>query len=310
MATVLDGEGTQRGAVANAPAGSRAAAWLRLCRPRQWTKNALVLAAPAAAGTLTEPEVLGQTVVALVAFCLAASATYMLNDARDVAADRRHPVKRRRPVAAGLVSVTAAERAAVAMAIAAVGLSALARPELMAVVGGYLALTAVYSVRLKHEPVLDITAVASGFFLRAVAGGVASTTPLSSWFVIVTAFGSLYVVAGKRFAEVLQFGTGRGEVRRSLDGYTAGYLTHVIAVAAGVAIVGYCLWSFEGGADGTPSLAAKLSIVPFVVGMLRYGLIIDRGLAAEPEEILLRDRELQLTALVWAILLAIDVYLS
>lgn len=283
---------------------------IQLSRPRQWTKNLLIFAAPAAAGTLTEPWILRDTVLAFVAFCLASSATYMLNDARDVESDRRHPVKCVRPVASGAISVRAAQIYAVLFGLISLGLAFAVDRRLFAVTLAYLALTTVYSVRLKHEPVLDICAVALGFFLRAVAGGAATDTPLSRWFVIVTAFSSLYLVAGKRYAEVLKFSDRRGDIRRSLDGYTAGYLTHVLAVAAGVAIVGYVAWSLVGGPDRVPSLASELSIIPFVVGMLRFGLIIDRGDAAEPEEIFLRDRQLQVIGAVWALLLAIDVYLS
>jgi decaprenyl-phosphate phosphoribosyltransferase len=293
-------------AVPAVPAATGLRALIKLARPRQWTKNVLVFAAPAAAGTLTDLGMFRDTLLAFVAFCLASSATYMVNDARDVEADRRHPVKRMRPVASGAISVTAAYSFAVLAALASLAFAAAADPWLVTVVVGYLALTTAYSTRLKHEPVLDICAVALGFFLRAVAGGVATSTPLSRWFVIVTAFGSLYLVTGKRYAEVLKFSDRRGDIRRSLDGYTAGYLTHVLAVAAGVAIVGYCAWSLVG----YRSLAAQLSIIPFVVGILRFGLIIDRGEAAEPEEIFLRDRQLQVIGLAWAVLMAIDVYVS
>src|SRR4051812_26965739 len=194
---------------APAPRGLRAL--VKLARPRQWTKNALVFAAPAAAGTLTTAWVFRDAMLAFVAFCLASSATYMVNDARDVEADRRHPVKRARPVASGAISARAAYACAALAALGSLVFAAAAAPLLVVVVVGYLALTTAYSARLKHEPVLDICSVALGFFLRAVAGGVATETPLSRWFVIVTAFCSLYLVTGKRYAEVLKFSDRRGD---------------------------------------------------------------------------------------------------
>src|SRR4051812_30092658 len=151
-----------------APRGLRAL--IKLARPRQWTKNVLVFAAPAAAGSLTTPWVFRDATLAFIAFCLASSATYMVNDARDVEADRRHPTKRLRPIASGAISVQAAYAFAVLAALGSLAFAAAAAPECVVVVVGYLSLTTAYSVRLKHEPVLDICAVALGFFLRTAGG--------------------------------------------------------------------------------------------------------------------------------------------
>src|SRR4051794_15482730 len=292
---------------APAPRGLRAL--VKLARPRQWTKNALVFAAPAAAGTLTTFWVFRDATLAFVAFCLASSACYMVNDARDVEADRRHPVKRFRPIASGAISVRSAYAYAAVAAVGSLIFAAAAAPLVVAVIAGYLGLTTAYSLRLKHEPVLDICTVALGFFLRAVGGAVATATPLSRWFVIVTAVASLYLVTGKRYAEVVSFSDRRGDIRRALDGYTVGYLSHVLAVAGGVSILAYCAWALLGP-GGSTSIAAQLSIIPFVVALLRFGLLIDRGEGGEPEEIFLRDRQLQIMGAVWALLLAIHVYVS
>ena len=164
------------------PAASEGAArrrppWRALlvtARPRQWIKNLLVLAVPAAAGALDEPGVIGATAIAFAAFCLASAGTYLLNDVADRAADRLHPVKRFRPVAAGEVSAAAATATAAVLLAGACLLGWLADPGLAAVVAAYLVLTTAYSRGLKHVAIFDIAAVASGFFLRAVAGGVAA----------------------------------------------------------------------------------------------------------------------------------------
>ncbi len=282
------------------PAGARAVAAgvLRTMRPRQWTKNLLVLAAPLASGTVLEPSVLGPTLLALALFCAAASGVYLLNDVRDVEEDRRHPRKRTRPVAAGVVPVPVAVAAGALLLTGAVACAAvLARPALTAVIACYVAISVAYSWALKDQPVIDLAAVASGFVLRGVAGGAAAGIPLSQWFILVAAFGALFMVAGKRYAELVALGE-HSQTRRSLSEYSASYLRFVWSLSAGVACTAYCLWAFEmRTGDGVPW--TTISIAPFVLALLRYAVDVDRGLAGEPEEIVLRDRVLLLLGLLW-----------
>jgi decaprenyl-phosphate phosphoribosyltransferase len=282
------------------PAGARAVAAgvLRTMRPRQWTKNLLVLAAPLASGTVLEPSVLGPTLLALGLFCAAASGVYLLNDVRDVEEDRRHPRKRTRPVAAGVVPVPVAVAAGALLLTGAVACAAvLARPALTAVLACYVAISLAYSWALKDQPVIDLAAVASGFVLRGVAGGAAAGIPLSQWFILVAAFGALFMVAGKRYAELVALGE-HSQTRRSLSEYSASYLRFVWSLSAGVASTAYCLWAFEmRTGDGVPW--TTISIAPFVLALLRYAVDVDRGLAGEPEEIVLRDRVLLLLGLLW-----------
>jgi decaprenyl-phosphate phosphoribosyltransferase len=308
---VLPEEVPGAGPAAAIPAtGSTAAtarAILRSSRPRQWLKNVLVAAAPLAGGALTEASTLGRTALAFASFCLVASGTYLINDAQDVAADRRHPQKHRRPVAAGVLPVRLAVRAGAVLIAAGLVLTLVVNLALLGVVAAYVALTTAYSLWLKHEPVFDIATVAAGFFIRALAGGVASDIHVSRWFLIVTAFGSLYVVAGKRHAELVALGPGASAVRPSLRHYTVGYLRHLIAIAAGVTILGYCLWAF-GTERPADSPWAELSVIPIVLGVMRYDLLLEHGQGGEPEEILLLDRPLQAFAVIWAALLAVGVY--
>ncbi len=280
------------------PSTLRAA--LRTARPKQWTKNVLVFAAPAAAGVLDQREELFETLVAFVAFCLAASATYFLNDAADADADRLHPVKRGRPIAAGHLDPNAARGIAVVLVLLAIAITAPVNDgKLTAVVGAYVAVTVVYTFWLKHEPVIDLVAVASGFVFRAIAGGVATGVPLSDWFLIVAGAGSLFIVTGKRHAEQVELGSDSLAHRSTLGAYSTSYLGFVRAVASGVMITAYCLWAFENANATGDDTWFRLSIVPFVVAVLRYALVIEKGGGGAPEEVVLSDRVLQLLGVLW-----------
>ena len=282
---------------------------LRTMRPKQWVKNVLVLAAPFAGGVLFSGGMALELVVAFVAFSLAASGIYLVNDANDVAADRAHPTKRRRPIAAGIVPVRLAFAVAVVLLAAAVGISLLANWRLTAVVGVYVAVQLAYCFWLKHQPVLDICIVASGFLLRAVAGGAATGIPLSQWFLLSAGFGSLFMVAGKRYAEMMLAERTGAKIRKSLESYSASYLRFVWALSATVLIMTYSLWAFQIREAHHNSVWSAISIVPFVVAVLRYAVDVDSGNGGEPEEIALGDRVLQVLAIAWVATLTLAVYL-
>jgi decaprenyl-phosphate phosphoribosyltransferase len=295
-------------AAASAPNPSLAGALWRTARPKQWVKNVLVFAAPGAAGVLTEPGPLGRTLVAFVAMCLAASGTYFFNDALDAHADRQHPTKQHRPVAAGVVSESLAKVMAVVLVVLAIGISIpISRGELALVVAGYVVVTVSYSLWLKHEPVVDLAAVAAGFVLRAIAGGVAADVEISDWFLIVAAAGSLFMVTGKRHAEQIELGDSSGSHRSTLEEYSASFLGFVRAVSASVMVTAYCLWAFESAASTGDETWFRLSIVPFVLAVLRYAHVIEQGRGGAPEEIVLSDRVLQVLGLVWIVTFAIGV---
>ncbi|HET6793999.1 MAG TPA: decaprenyl-phosphate phosphoribosyltransferase [Acidimicrobiales bacterium] len=282
---------------------------VRTARPRQWIKNVLVFAAPGAAGVLLHSGVFGRSVAAFFLFCAASSGTYFLNDAVDVAADRLHPVKRNRPIAAGVVPLPMAWFMAGLLMAASIGLSALLAPTMVAVTGAYVLTTIAYSLRLKHEPILDIGAVAAGFVLRAIAGGVATGVALSDWFLIVASFGSLFMVVGKRHAEHVGLGEGRAGHRATLAAYSLGYLRYVRSVSSSVAIAGYCLWAFEKAKPaGHAGFWFELSIAPFVLAMLRYALVIDAGEGGAPEDVVLGDRVIQALGAAWLTCFALGVY--
>jgi decaprenyl-phosphate phosphoribosyltransferase len=291
---------------------STAAAIVRTARPLQWTKNLLVFAAPGAAGVLDDWPELRATLLAFVAFCLASSGIYLWNDALDVEADRRHPTKRLRPIAAGQLGIGTARIAGTVLLVGACAVAATTgRWQTVAVVLTYVATTIAYSVWLKHVAVVDLVLIASGFVLRAAAGAVAVDVPMSKWFVLCTVFGSLFIVAGKRYAELREMGDGAGEVRSTLDTYTPTYLRGVLTMSCGAAIISYCLWALETKELADTELPFyELSIVPMLTAMLRYLLLIEQGHGGAPEEVFARDRVLQLLGLAWIVTFGLGVYLA
>ena len=224
----------------------------------------------------------------------------------DVEADRVHPVKRHRPIAAGTLPVRVAVGGGVVLLLLGLGVALAANAALFGVIATYVLLTASYTRWLKHEPVFDIAIVATGFFLRAVAGGVASDLFISRWFLIVAAGGSLFLIAGKRYAEKVAGGDELGS-RTTLRHYSAEYLRGILSTAAGITVIAYCLWAFERGVNIEPSGWTGLSTVPFVLGIMRYGLLLDQGHGEEPEEVLLGDRVLLILGAVWLALLVLGV---
>ncbi len=290
-----------------APVRGGLPALVRLARPKQWVKNVLVIAAPGAAGVLGEPLSLYRTAIAFVCFCLAASGTYYINDALDVEADRRHPTKRFRPIASGAVSVRTAVVGGIVLIVASILLSFAARWQLAFIVGGYLVQTMLYSLWLKHEAVLDLACVASGFVLRTIAGGVAVGVTISPWFLIVAGSASLFMVTGKRHAELVELGDGAVGHRRALEMYSRSYLNYVRAVSSSVTVLAYCLWAFEKSATVGSQVWFQLSIVPFVLGILRYALLLEQGGGGAPEELVLSDRVLLVLGALWALLFGIAV---
>ncbi len=284
---------------------------VRSVRIRQWPKNVLVFAAPAAAGVLTHATPFLHALVALAAFCAVSAGTYFLNDAVDVEADRRHPIKRLRPVAAGTVSVRLAVTSGVVLMALGIACGTVLEWRLGVVLAIYVTVQFCYSLFLKHQPIFDLAAVASGFVLRAIAGAVAVPVRISEWFLIVATFGSLLMVTGKRLAEHAELGDERGAHRPTLDVYQPSFLRTVLAISAGGAIIGYCLWAFDlqtAMAHHHDPIWFQLSIVPMFIALLRYAFLVEGGHGARPEELLLADRSLQVLGVIWAILFALGVY--
>ena len=292
----------------NVPERSWPVAVVIALRPHQWLKNVLVFAAPLAAGALFAPDVFWPTIGAFVAFCLISSATYLVNDARDIASDRVHPVKRARPIAAGQLSVSTAYVIAVLLGVASLVLAWFISLALLGVVVAYAIFTLAYSFGLKHEPVIELALLSMGFLLRAIAGGAASDLPISPWFLIVAGFGSLFMASGKRFSELDRTNDDGSAKRRSLAGYTPNYLRFVWGTAAAVTITAYCLWAFEVGLGAATVPWAQWSVLPFVLAILRYAIDIDKGEAEAPEDVVLHDKALMILGAIWLVLFALGAW--
>lgn len=282
---------------------------LTTARPRQWAKNLLVFGAPAAAGVLLVPGVLLDASLAFLAFTLAASGTYLINDTIDAPLDRLHPTKRKRPVAAGIISPTAA----VSFGVAALGLSMvptllIGRGAFTATLIAYVALTSSYSLWLKQIEVVDLVVVASGFALRAVGGAFAIAVPVSRWFLIVTFFGALFVVAGKRFGEQQRLGSDAGTHRPTLSAYADFYTQHVMTLASGITLVGYGLWAHDHAYLTTWWFLASFMFLVMI--MLRFALKVHAGASDDPVEIAWKDRPLRVLAVLFFVLVVVGIELG
>ena len=291
---------------------SQLAGLLRSARPLQWAKNLLVFAAPGAAGVLDNWPELGHALLAFVAFCLTASGVYLWNDSLDVEADRRHPTKRFRPIAAGIITIRNGQLVGSVLLAAGCGVAGLTgRWQTVGILATYVVTTILYSVWLKHVAVVDLVVVASGFVLRAAAGAVAVDVEMSKWFVLCTVFGSLFIVSGKRYAELREMGADAGDVRPTLAAYTPGYLRVVLTMSCSAAVISYCQWAFETKELANSDLPFyELSIVPMLTALLRYALVLEDGHGAAPEEVFANDRVLQLLGLAWVVLFGLGVYLK
>ena len=294
---------------------------LAACRPRQWTKNLLVFAAALFAFRF-EADVWLPAGGALVAFCLISSAIYLLNDCLDVAADRAHPSKRNRPIAAGLVSVPAALTTAAVLAVVSLSFAAWVAPVLAGVVLLYGLIQVGYCLQFKRMPLLDLFCIASGFLLRAIAGAVAASLPLSPWFLLTVGLLALFLAIEKRKAE-LRVAQDRGVItRKVLERYSLPLLLRLESLVATSAFLSYALWAAGPALNGAPT-SWMLLTVPFVlVGIFRYQLLSDpeeaerrRALDPErssekPEEILLGDLGIKLTLAGWLVTTAVIGLLS
>jgi decaprenyl-phosphate phosphoribosyltransferase len=259
---------------------------------------------PLAAGKVPDLGVMTDAFVAFVAFTLAASAVYIVNDVRDVEKDRLHPTKSTRPIAAGTVSPRTALGAAALFSFAALAIPAvLGEWGLLAIVVAYAVLQAGYQAGLRDVVLLDIVIVAAGFVLRAVAGGVASEVLVSNWFLMVTGASALFVVSAKRFGELVTHGTS---TRESLGDYTESYLRTIWTSSMFAAVVFYALWAVDLGSARDDDFAVP-STVPFSLIMLRYAFHADRGKAETPEAIVLSDRVMQVLAAAWVGLFLLQV---
>lgn len=280
---------------------STAVALLRLARPQQWVKNAVVLAGLVFAALGDRPGAVLHAVLALLAFVAASSAVYVANDLRDIEADRHHPLKRNRPLATGAVSLRSAARFAVALIVAAMVAALAVTPLLVVTVAVYLLVMGGYNRWFKQIPILDVTIIAFGFVLRAVGGAVAVAVPISPWLLLCAFLLALFLGFGKRRAELIALGEAATLHRQALGGYTAPLLDQLVAITAVSALVTYAVYTVVS--SSVPVNDAMLYTVPFVAfAIFRYlFLVYGRGLGDSPERLLFRDGWLLASVVAWGV---------
>ena len=281
---------------------------LRLLRPRQWTKNALLFAALVFAEKLFVPEALLRASLAFVCFCLASSSGYVVNDLVDAPRDREHPEKRSRPIASGEVGRRPALMLAVGLTAAALALAAALGAAFLGAVLVYLALTHFYSFVGKNVAILDVMLVSAGFVIRAVAGALAIPVPWSDWFVLCTLFLALFLALSKRQAELLRGGEAASLTRPVLAAYTPGSLAAFTATSMAAALITYALY-VHAVLEKYPWLSLTLPFVMF--GLFRYQLLVEtRGLGEKPEDVVFEDRPFQVCLAGFALVALAALYIG
>lgn len=284
---------------------------LKAMRPRQWTKNGFVFAALVFDRQLLVLTSLERTFIAFIIFCLLSSCVYLFNDIMDVEADRNHPIKKNRPIASGKLPIPVALSAAIVLIIISLVGAYFLSLELAAIALVYFLMNLAYSKWLKHIPLIDVLILAAGFVLRVAAGvSVIHVQRFSPWLYVVTTLLALYIGFGKRRAEMTILNTEiTGTHRKVLDGYSIALIDQLITVVSSTTIIAYSLYTFS--APNLPENHAMMLTIPFVLyGIFRYLYLIQiKNCGGEPEEILLTDRPLQVTILLWGLAVMVIFYL-
>lgn len=299
---------------------------IKSMRYRGWTKNLLVFGAlffvPGAVG---QPDAILRTVIAFVGFCLLSSSTYIVNDVNDAARDRLHPLKKHRPIASGRLSIPNALFFAFILIVVAIGLAVWLDITAFEVASfekiehinfgvsltfaGYLVLTLLYTFVLKRIPILDVIIIALGFVLRAVAGAAALNVEISQWLLLCTFLLSVYLALAKRRGEILQMGKESANHRENLEDYSIPLIDQLLTITAATNILSYSLYTFL--ADTGRGTVLMFTIPMVVFGIFRYQyLVIKMGAGANPEEILLKDRHIQIDIILWLIAVVLILRLS
>lgn len=276
---------------------------IRALRPHQWIKNCVVFAALIFAKRFTDPDSVLDAALTFGLFCLLSSAVYLINDLLDVEADRCHPVKSLRPIAAGEVSLTTAVLTATVLMVGGLGGAWLLSPTVAAVLLAYLLMNIAYSLWLKRAVILDVMVLATGFLLRAVAGGLVLEVEISSWLILCATLLSLFLGFCKRRNELVVLEEGAAEHRYILREYSLPFLDQLISVVTASTLVAYCFYTLS------PEVQAKLGTnglpwtIPFVLyGIFRYlYLVYQRSEGGSPTRIFYTDRPLLIDVALWAL---------
>jgi 4-hydroxybenzoate polyprenyltransferase len=290
--------------------GAVASGIFRSMRPHQWTKNLVVFAALVFDIKLLQMQAVVPALLGFAVLCMLSSAVYLINDCADVHADRAHPRKSRRPIASGVVPVPLA--VAVAALLIVVGLAAAASidPTFAVIAALYLALTSAYSFRLKHIVVLDVIVLSLGFVLRVAAGAaLVRAENFSPWLYLCMSLLALLLGFGKRRQELVELGD-RSTTRRILREYNLPLLDQIVSIVTGALLVSYMMYSFSGAK--LPANHSFMLTIPVVLyGVFRYLYLVHvKGEGGAPDELVLRDRPLQLTLAAWGAIAVAVLYLQ
>jgi len=286
-------------------------ALLKTMRPKQWAKNVFLLAAIVFDRKLTNTDAMLHTLIGVIVFSLVASVVYIINDIADVEADRQHPIKRERPIAAGKLPISIAWVSAILLALIAFPIAIWLSPNFALITLLYLALNLIYSKWLKHEVLFDIILLASLYVIRVAAGvALINVVRFSPWIYIFTTFLALLMGTGKRRAELSEIADGPNAQRRVLDGYTLGFLDQLITLASGMTIITYSMYTFS--APNVPENHAMMLTIPFIIySIFRYQYLLQvKGIGSAPEELVLSDRPLQIAIALWGLAVLVVFYLS
>jgi 4-hydroxybenzoate polyprenyltransferase len=275
---------------------------LKTMRLRQWPKNVFVYAGLVFDGQLIAVNSFIITSFAFILFCLVSSLIYIINDLTDIKADRLHPEKKHRPLASGNLSKRTAIISAVFLALLIFPIAYLLNINFGLMITGYFLLMLAYSLWLKHIPLIDVMIIASGFVLRVAAGVVVIITKqFSPWLFVTTTFLALFLALGKRRAEIYLLETAAGSHRRVLSGYSLDFLDQLLTVVLSATLITYCFYTFSSPI--TPGNHIMMLTIPFVIyGLFRYLYLVRMDhIGGAPEEIVLKDRPMQITVLLWGL---------
>lgn len=276
-------------------------ALLKTMRPAQWVKNAFLFSALIFARQIGDPAAVLRSLGAFVAFCLVSSCVYVLNDLLDIEKDRLHPLKRHRPLAAGVLSVKAAILLAVLLLVAGGVAGALLGRTFAALLAGYFVLQALYGWRLKHVVILDVFAISAGFVIRVVAGAVVIGVEASPWLLICTILLALFLALSKRRHELVILEEDAARHRPVLREYSSVLLDQMISVATSSTLIAYCLYTLSPETVLKFGTSRLVFTVPFVLyGILRYlYLVHQKEEGGSPESLLLKDKPLLVSIVLW-----------
>ncbi len=279
-------------------------------RPYQWTKNLVVFAAILFAGEIFNLTELLKVFYTFLLFSLIAGSGYIINDIIDIEKDRRHPYKKWRPIAAGKITAGTARIFAWSLFIISIIIAALFNQTLGIILIAYFVLTLSYSLNLKHVVILDIIIVAAGFVLRAVAGAVVIDAVISPWLLVCTFFLALFLVIGKRRAELVALKGEAGNHRTILNHYKPRMLDQMIAVVTAMSVVSYAQYTLDATTVSHLGNDRMIFTIPFVIyGIFRYFyLIYKKELGGSPEKILINDKGILINLFLWTISVTYIIY--